>query len=90
MKKNKKVLYKATILEKLSSNEYLVVDTRGIKTTMSFPKKFLMNYINIRKGEKVYITISETSDNSSQLITKQHFLADEDLCNQKIKLDSLE
>lgn len=85
-----KVLHTAIIIEKISNNEYLVEDKRGVKTTMSFPKKYLMNYIKFRIGEKVYITISDSDNMQSNLITKQHFLGDIELHNQKIKLDALD
>ena len=81
------ILKKVIVKKKLSINEYEVELSKGEIKKMIIPKRLLMNYIKIDIDSEVYIIISSESDKEGKWASKQDYLKNDDLYQQKQVLD---
>lgn len=79
-------LHLAHIVEKVATNEYRVKTSTGRDLLMWFPKKFLMNYIEIAPGDKVFVMTNLAEDKRAKLVTKHDFMLYPELGRQREKL----
>ena len=83
------ILKKVKVNKKLSLGQYEVQDNKGNNLTLYIlPRKRLLNYIKIEKGDDVYMSLSSDNDTEGRLVNKHGFMDNDDLFQQKQTLDA--